>query len=1745
MMPLAPVADAGRLIVNPHPVLLDGRTNVPADLRPGETLYAFLSRHVDLSEQWEVRVGGEVVPVEMWMRVKPKHGQVIEVVHAVNRQALYLVAFIALTYFTMGAGATAGSALLGAGASAGAVMAVNMAVYVGGSILINKVLGPKQPEPVAEKSRDSVYSINSARNQMRPYDPVGLLFGHTRITPDLASAPYIWHEGDDQYLGMVLNVGANVHDVGDIYHGDGLLSQFDGVQVYYNGIPGKPDQTIPLYSNADTIEGGELEKTTAWVQRTTPPETRRIQLNIEGTIGDRTSKGKDYYNAETIQAEYRPVGSSTWQVLVTRRISNANGKNFEIQRVTLSRDVAEGQYDVRVRRLYTAQDVDKGDQYWSAQTQFQWTTMVAVQSDDATYAGMGRIGIRVRATGQLSGALDQLRMEAWSRPIPVWNGTAWVTEVTSNPGALILQFLRGIHDENGRIIAGLGLDEDEIDVPSLQAFMVHCAAEGYQYNHYLRDVRNNGDQLAAMARAGFGAMSWESGRWGVVWAADGQPVSGVVNMATIKRGQFQVDYTLAQAADGIEYTYLDSSDWQVKTIRVPAPGVDTMLNPATVQAEGVSTEAHAAQMARWHLAQSLYQYKDIVFSTDLEHLAYKRMDVLQLQHDLTQWGYGGRLVSVDGNVLTLDEPVPGNAVAWIGVRVPGESVYRTLRVQAFEGESDTITLLDAWPSDADLPGEDNPAHDHIWIYDFKATPGYRVRVVGKELESDAKGASVAVVPEGPEFWNYVKTGEYIPPQPGSLLDTRPKASNVAVSEVQVVTGDVIHTELAVTFDLDGPAARTVVFAGIQGSEIGPVAETVTQTARFRIGSAGTYTIVVRPYNADGIAGEAATVTYTTEGTDIPPPPFDWVSVTVEPAGLRRYAWGYHQFQPADLAGAEIRFMPGTVAEPEWETMTPLGADGFFTAAFESDVPVAGDWTFAFSAINTAGDLSAPVVTHVTLTENVGEHLQDHEDRITDTQQIAQEILDDFADMAAEVDRVEAEAKAAAAALNLRADQLRDDIDATMAQLNDILGAEEWDAGTAYAEGDLVQFDGKLYRALQAVAAGTPVTDGAYWELLGDYASLGDAVAAALSQLSAHADELLAHAESLNLLGAKNGAGTAWLLNMDTVRVSASETMAQWRSSLQSQFGDANARIDAEETARADGDSALATTLATVQATANNAATKAELTSAQNTLAAADQALGERIDVTQARFDGEQLLLNGDFEREDGWAVSESLADAGTFGLPAGFAIEPEDPFTGRSRLHVTAGPDDRRMSNFITAPVDESERIYASYMARVSSIGGVYPNVGASFRIGVQWYGADGLQISRSWLPAIVYTGGFSTEYAKHEAELTPPVGAKVMRVIAQAYGGAQTGGQFKVDAVRFERRGPAQSALASVVSITRAEVSDIDDTVAAHTTQIATHTAAIAGKANSSTVTALDNYVKQDVDGRITAQGTQLSGLSADVGGNSASINEVREVQASMQGVGIVANASFEDGGEGWDIVLGGGVEIGPWATARTGSNVLTFNSGHTQSRTVRNTARTPVVTGQQIRFGAWLRYSGSAGNIGAATVQVAIAWNDASGSRITRDNLTISGSELSTSWQKFDLVRSAPTGAATANIEFWVSGHESGSGTIRMTIRSNALTIVRRWRRIKPRSGFTNSTPRRPWRTPSCHAPPTECEANVAAVVRLSDPPTAGRTNRCGTGSGACLDRMRAPQGIVDGCTADRRPRTRSDQSSPTAAECCPRDK
>ncbi len=1192
--------DAGRLIITPHPIMLDGQSNLQSDLRPGESLYAFLARHVEGldGQAWLVAIGGRPVERHLWSNVYPKHGQVIEIRGDLGKSAIQLVAMVALTYFTLGGGAIAGFSI-GTSTALGTTIA-RVAVYAAGSLLINKVLGPKLPKAADAAPADKLFSISAPRNRMRAYEPLSLLLGTVRVAPDVASKPYMNYEGDEQYLSLVLTPGLNVARVDALYNGDALLSSYDGVQVWHNGFSGMPNQTIPLYSNSGSVDGGVIYDTSNdpkhtpsnWVQRTSSAGAIRLQVNMDFRIFDADKKGRDYENREQIQIQYRAVGEGAWRAFGNYTVA---GRTQKSRRATYGLDVPAGQYEVRVRTAGLNTDGN------NAQASFTWTNLVSVLPDTASYDGIPRIGIRMKASGQLNGSPDEIRCVAHSQPIPVWKGEAigWVTEESSNPGAQILAYARGIKSPQGVRIAGMGLPDSQIDVEALKAFMLHCAANGFTYDYLIADKRNHQAVMDAIALAGFGQIAWPKGRLAVVWAADEQPLSGVVNMATIKKGQFQVEYTLANGADGIEYSYLDRATWEAKTLRVPAPGVTTMLNPAQVTGEGVTSEAHAAMLARWHLAQSLYQYKSINYSTNIEHLSYGRMSVLALQHDLTQWGFGGQVLAATmgpGRVVTLqlDVPVPGRAQsdAFIGLRIPGERVYRVLKVAPFTGESDQLQLAEPWPTDAALPGnsDSNPAEDTIWIYDFKQTPGYRVRVVGIQPENDLKGAAVDVVAEGPEYWHYVKTGQYIPPENGSQLGTRPVASNLRITERQVVQGDTVFSELQASFDITGPVGEIRVLSDLdQNAELEQVASTTTRSATWRIPRAGVYPITVRPYSPDGQAGVAVTVTYATQGADVPPVLVDLFDVEERSGGVRLYTWGWlgDTTRSADFAGVEIRYMPGKVATPDWNAMRPVGETGYHTAPFEAVIPEKGDWTFACRSVNTSGELSTGMrVVAKTLGDNLGEQMKEtREEAARANQRIGQTIIDMLA--------------GDVAAVNEAVGKARQYTDEQVAALNgileDIVGADEWVVGKTYPVGDFVRRAGTLYRALAENVDVEPGTNPAVWQAIGDYTSVGDALAAVISMSTKNASDIAAEARRTDAVVGRMPAGTGPLAT--------------------------SAQVASEQQARVDAVSALGQRLDNTNAALGDKASTASVNAVELASVTRDHALGERLNTTNAALEG--------------------------------------------------------------------------------------------------------------------------------------------------------------------------------------------------------------------------------------------------------------------------------------------------------------------------------------------------------------------------------------------------------------------------------------------------------------------------------------------------------------------------------------------
>ncbi|MEL4373031.1 TipJ family phage tail tip protein [Shewanella xiamenensis] len=242
------------------------------------------------------------------------------------------------------------------------------------------------------------------------------------------------------------------------------------------------------------------------------------------------------------------------------------------------------------------------------------------------------------------------------------------------------------------------------------------------------------------------------------------------------------------------------------------------------------------------------------------------------------------------------------------------------------------------------------------------------------------------------------------------------------------------------------------------------------------------------------------------------------------------------------------------------------------------------------------------------------------------------------------------------------------IDQMQADIADIAGAPDWDSNAAYLSGQLVKYQGKLYSAKQDVPAGTLPTNATYWTKIGEYSTIGEALAALTVRVDtvetsieeidgkltaessridgifaqvnpplagdmgwnagttvvfagvwseqyarASADEALA--KSIDAVSASIDKNTAAIITEQMARATADESLANQIISISATVNGNAALIKQEQTARADADSALGQRIDTVQATtgANTAAIQQEQTARAN----ADSALGQRIDTVQA------------------------------------------------------------------------------------------------------------------------------------------------------------------------------------------------------------------------------------------------------------------------------------------------------------------------------------------------------------------------------------------------------------------------------------------------------------------------------------------------------------------------------------------------
>lgn len=619
-------------------------------------------------------------------------------------------------------------------------------------------------------------------------------------------------------------------------------------------------------------------------------------------------------------------------------------------RRTYTRSVPLGQYEVRVRRL------SPDDTGLNSVSQLAWTQLRSYQPQGANYTGQKRVALRIRASGQINGQVDAFNAIASAR-CEIWTGSAWVLQATSNPAWWYRWFAKG-KAIGGRPAFGAQLPDARLDLEAIKLWGAYCAANGLTFNGIVDTQQSCDETLISIARCGRARPTWASGKLGAVWDAAAQPAVAVFGMSNIRRNTFSVQYITGRLADEIVLQFINPDiGWQPDTLRAPVPGVASPVRQASVSLFGCTNLAMAAKAANLLAAAQAYRRRVITWETDMEGLVAAVGDVVILSHDLTQWGYSGRLVSGTTTALVLDRAVPFTPATshYLGVRFPNGS-YGIYDVVYQAGESASITLSLPLPSAPDADAN-HPPYDYLWFFAPQPTPGKRVKVTSIKPIS-AHAVRITATDDDPAYYA-AENNAYTYNPPAASASVTPVVNNLIASDTLITVGSGFATRIALAWNVQGTtggARIRVAWEDTERSGFGAFEDLGTTDRRafeFQGRVSGRARIEVSVFNLHGIvgAGGTATVDYTILGKDRPPA--NVVSLNIAQNGGTITA-DWDEVPDVDVVIYDLRYgKPGAV----FDAMQPLTTAEAGTSFTTTKLPP-GTWRVGIKAVDSSGNVSA-------------------------------------------------------------------------------------------------------------------------------------------------------------------------------------------------------------------------------------------------------------------------------------------------------------------------------------------------------------------------------------------------------------------------------------------------------------------------------------------------------------------------------------------------------------------------------------------------------------------------------------------------------------------------------------------------------------------------------------------------------------------------------------------------------------------
>lgn len=463
-------------------------------------------------------------------------------------------------------------------------------------------------------------------------------------------------------------------------------------------------------------------------------------------------------NADTVP--YRVNSISAWA-----KTSSFFVKGFRWEPVDTSGNRLTGTVSVRVRKAINenlGSSSDRKTAKWlNLKTESEYNSSeffetIGGSSGDGFYPAL--IAMRIRATEQFSGVIDNLNCQVTS-VVPVdWN-LDWSTidptttsmKVSENPAELFRWVLQGNTNS-------VRTPNSKIDLDSLEVWRGRCIAEGWKTSEYINYEATLKKTLNDVAFTGRAEFSYRDGKFSIVEKTKRtipKQIFTPKNSANLKsRRDFPEDY------DGIKFkfqnstredqvdegTFYDPYKFANNDPSQPLPGVTPSGIFRSAEFWGVTDEDLAQRHARFLFFEEKLRRETFELETDIEGLVAGRGDMVRIAHDVIDVGVGQGFIKQDvsaGTTFSLDErkdAVLGDTYYFQARSVDSGVVFNEFSAQ-YQGGGEWVSTTPVTLSRGDLA-----------VYGEQGKVSLDAIIVAVENQSDY-GVRLTLVNAAPEIFD--------------------------------------------------------------------------------------------------------------------------------------------------------------------------------------------------------------------------------------------------------------------------------------------------------------------------------------------------------------------------------------------------------------------------------------------------------------------------------------------------------------------------------------------------------------------------------------------------------------------------------------------------------------------------------------------------------------------------------------------------------------------------------------------------------------------------------------------------------------------------------------------------------------------------------------------------------------------------------------------------------------------------------